>query len=112
VTTLCNKLGEVVRRRGNAAEMEKVVECWIMGLPQQSLLKKKLRESDEQWIEDKYKRYINHIAVEIGTLLNNISQIYRNQSEFIKSKGMKIESDPKILSLISTDITANNWSIH
>lgn len=51
-------------KRGNVgpAQLEAEVEGWILDLPNESVLKQKFRSADENWLEDKYKRYVSYLT--------------------------------------------------
>jgi hypothetical protein len=60
-------------------------------------LKQKLREADENWLEDKYKRYVSAVTTEAASILNNIQKLYTSQITNLKSSGAPIDYDPKIM---------------
>lgn len=84
--------------------MESEVEGWIMGLPQDSELKKKLRSADEKWLQDKYKKYVSYLTTEAGSMINNMTKLYTSQIDSLKAKGAQIQYDERILDLIRQDI--------
>lgn len=90
VRSLCSKLEDVAKRGGSVRQMEAEVEGWIMGLPDDSDLKRKLRSADEKWLEDKYKKYVTYLTTEAGSMMNNMVKLYTSQVDSLNAKGQQI----------------------
>jgi hypothetical protein len=96
---------EGLLRQGTARpdQLESEVEGWILGLPSQSSLKQRLREADENWLQDKYKKYVSVVTTEAATLVNTVSKLYTAQIDTLKTKGALADYDPKIMGLIAKE---------
>lgn len=86
-----------MRRNGSFGQLENEVEGWIMSLPNDSELKRKLRSADEKWMEDKYRRYVSYLTTEAGSMLNGMSKMYISQIDALKAKGVAVDYDSRIL---------------
>lgn len=69
-------------------------------MPNESILKRKFRSADENWLEDKYKRYVSYLTTEAASIVNNVNKLYTSQIMNLKSSGSPAEYDPKILQLL------------
>ena len=56
-----------------------------------------MRSVDEQWLEDKYKRYVSYLTNEASSVLNTMTRLYTAQIDSLKSKGAAVEYDPRIM---------------
>lgn len=96
IRSLISKLEELTRRGSSITQMEGEVESWIMGLPQDSELKRKLRAADEKWLEEKYKKYVGYLTTEAGSMINNMTKLYTSQIDSLRSKGAQVDYDTRI----------------
>ena len=62
-------------------------------------MKRKIRSADEKWLEDKYRKYVSFLAIEAGSVLNNATRLYTTQIDSLRSKGVSIEYDPRIMEI-------------
>ena len=67
------------------------------------MLKHKFRSADENWLEDKYKRYVNYLTTEAASVVNNIQNLYTSQIVNLKSNGAPVDYDPKIMNMFGKD---------
>ena len=66
-------------------------------------MKQKIRSADENWLEDKYKRYVSYLTTEAASVVNNIQKLYTSQIVNLKSNGAPVDYDPKIMNLFGQD---------
>ena len=88
-----------MRRNGTFGQLQNEVEGWIMSLPNDSELKRKLRSVDEKWLEDKYRKYVSYLTTEAGSMLNGMNKMYVSQIDALKSKGISVDYDNRILEM-------------
>ena len=67
------------------------------------MLKEKFKLADENWLEDKYKRYLSYLTTKAVSVVNDIQNLYASQIVKLKSNGVTVDYDPNIMNSFSKD---------